>query len=344
MQTPKILIIIVGWNGEKFLTKCIKSLLKQTYKKFDILYIDNNSKDKSINTVSKFRVKIIRNKENLGFATANNQGFRHAIKNNFDAAVLLNQDTEVDKKWLEELIKTAYSRENIGITSSKVLLLDNRINVAGICYNYLGYAWAKGLYEKDKRQFDKEEEIASGTGCSMLIKKEVLNNIDWLDESYFVYCEDTDLCWRARLKGYKIYFSPKSIVYHHYMSNTKNKNAMYYYAERNRLTTIFKNYSKRTLILLSPMLALIELLSIGFSIYKRWFFKKIYSYIYNLKNLRLNTIKRIKVQTDRTVSDKEILNLYQKEFSFPETDLRIFKKIINPLLRGYITAIEKFIK
>jgi len=151
-------IIILNYNGKKFMKDCLSSVYKQTYRKFEVIVVDNSPGDGSANFIRKnFRkVKIIQPKKNLGFAEGNNFGVKNSKG---EYIVLLNQDTAVDKNWLKELI-TILENKNVVACQSKVLFFNqkNKINVTGIDTNFLGFGWCGNFGIIDKGQF-KDNEI-----------------------------------------------------------------------------------------------------------------------------------------------------------------------------------------
>jgi len=250
-MNPLASIIILNFNGKRFLKDCFESLKKQTHQSFEIILVDNGSTDDSVEFIKKKfpEVKIIINKENLGFAHANNQGFKIAKGKYF---ITLNNDTEADEKWLENLILIAESDEKIGMVASKILSLKNPnlIDSVGvnICLN--GMSRGRGRLEIDKGQYDRVEEIFLPSACAALYRREMLEEISFFDDSFFAYCEDTDLGIRGRLTDWKAFLSPQAVVYHYY-SGTGGKYSFFkaYLVERNYVWVVVKNFPLELLML-----------------------------------------------------------------------------------------------
>jgi GT2 family glycosyltransferase len=157
-----VFIIIVNWNGKQYLDDCISSLEDQTYKFFKTIIIDNNSSDDSVEFIKKkfIQIKIIQNTQNFGFAQGNNIGIKYALQNNADIIILLNNDTIVDKNWLQEMINTANSNKKIGLVQAKIFI-DNKdkkhiINTVGNNIHYLGFGYCGHYKEIDNGQFSKD--------------------------------------------------------------------------------------------------------------------------------------------------------------------------------------------
>lgn len=209
-KQPFCSIIVLNYNTRYLLRDCFNSLKKQNYPKdrYEVILVDNNSPDDSVKFTKKIFpwVKIRVLDKNHGFAEGNNKGVEVAQG---DYIIFLNTDTIVPKNWLPELVKVAASDKKIGICGSKIIderyggkyIGEGRINIFGIA--------------NPSVRDDRQKEVAWASGTSMLIKKEVLNKLGYcFDPSFFAYYEDTDLCWRTWLLGYKIIYVPTSIVDH----------------------------------------------------------------------------------------------------------------------------------
>lgn len=239
-MNPLVSVLIINWNGKHYLEDCLTSLYNQTYKNFEVIVFDNGSVDGSVEFVkSRFPdVHIIKNKENIGFAGGNNIAFKNA-KGDFIA--LLNNDTKVDILWLEELIKVMQSSKKIGICTAKVLRMGDPsiIDSTGLIFKS-GFPTGRGYSEKDTGQYDKQEEVWGATGTAVLLRREMINKIGLFDETFFAYCEDIDLSWRARNAGWKTVYVPTSICYH--VSGGTSKNfKIQELIEKNKARTLCKN-------------------------------------------------------------------------------------------------------
>jgi GT2 family glycosyltransferase len=251
----KAAIIIVNWNGKNFLKNCLDSVFRQTYKNFEIYFVDNGSMDGSIEFVNKYfpKSKIINLDKNYGFAKGTNEGIREAFKDNqVQYIVCLNNDTIVDKNWLKELIKTAEKSKIIGMVSSKILLPNGKIQNVGMYLNDTmgaGSNLLKGHLESPDN-FDSEIEIFSVCGAAFLVKKAVLTNIGLFDENFFAYAEDFDLSFRARLNGWKCLLSPNAIVTHlHSKTLGCVSEFKTFLIKRNSYLLVIKNFPTRKLIM-----------------------------------------------------------------------------------------------
>lgn len=239
MDNGKVAIIIVNWNGKKFLEDCLNSVYRQTYQNFDVYFVDNGSIDESVDFMMKNfpKTKIIKLENNTGFAKGNNIGIKEAFKDGeVEYIVCLNNDTIVESNWLEELVKTIEKHREAGAAQSKIFLGDRKtIHSTGAIINY--------DFSSDQRDFGKtnnyiniESEIDSAVGCSLLLRRSVIETCGLFEESYFAYKEDDEICFKIKKNGYKIFYSPNSIVYHlHSKTLGKQSPKKFYLNERNRL-------------------------------------------------------------------------------------------------------------
>jgi len=233
---PFCSILVINYNGKKYLEDCFDSLRRINYPKsrYEVIMIDNASADNSIKfVIKKFPwVKVLKLDKNYGFGGGCNKGIEMAKGEYF---VIINNDIHVDKEWLIELTKVARSGKKIGICGSKIVEFgggaggEGRLSIFGVPTYF--------------SKHNELEECFWVSDCSMLIKKEVVDNMGELyDPSYFMYFEEVDTCWRARLLGYNVFYVPSSIVYH-LGSATASKmgNIMKFYHYRNKIWTFKKN-------------------------------------------------------------------------------------------------------
>lgn len=218
---PLISIVIVNWNGMRFLPECLGSVFRETAS-FEVVLVDNGSEDGSVEYVKKDfpSVKVIEERENLGFAKGNNIGIA-AAKGKY--ILTLNNDTVLEKGFLERLQSAAEaSDEGTGMWAVKILSFDKKTidSVGGLLIYRDGLAKGRGRLEKDTGRYDTPKEVFMPSACAGLYRKSMLDKIGAFDEDFFAYCEDTDLGLRARLAGYTTVNVPEAIVYHHYSGTT----------------------------------------------------------------------------------------------------------------------------
>ncbi len=235
-------IVIINWNGAAHLPVCLQALRAQTYRNFEVIVADNASHDDSLPLLARDypEVKTVALPENRGFTGGNNAGIR-AAQGEF--IVLLNNDTEVDPCWLEEIIATFERHPEAGLVASKMKLFDRRdtFHTAGDFYRLDGIPGNRGVWEIDQGQYDREESVFSACGGSAAYRKSMLDQIGLLDEDFFYSCEDIDLAWRAQLAGWKCVYAPKAVVYHKLSASGGGATASFYDG-RNFLYVIAKDY------------------------------------------------------------------------------------------------------
>ena len=243
--SKQVSIIIPNYNGQKYLGDCFDSLYRLDFPRdtYEIIVVDNASSDGSREFIDAMypAVVLIKAEKNLGFASGCNLG----IKNSSGAyIVLLNNDTVVDSNWLKELVAVADTDPEIAIVGSK-LLFKHAPNVIQNAMSYLterGDGGDMGTHEPDEGQFDTIREGMAVCGASMLIRRTLIEDIGALDEDFFAYYEDMDLCYRTRFYGKKIVFAPKSVVYHIHSATSGEWSPLFtFLVLRNKLLIHLKN-------------------------------------------------------------------------------------------------------
>jgi hypothetical protein len=226
-KIPKVFIVVLNYNGGELIENCLKSLQEVEYSNLHILVVDNNSSDDSVVMIEeKFpKLKIIKNKKNSGFAEGNNVGIKFALKNEADYVLLLNQDTEVEPNFLSELIKEGEKDPKLGLLSP--LIFWKKTEKVWFSGGKISWWNMKTFHKFDLIEGD-DLETSFLTGCSLLIKKAVLEKIGLLDDDFFLYWEDVDYSVRAKKAGFKIQVVSKSIIYHFEASSELNKNKVYW--------------------------------------------------------------------------------------------------------------------
>jgi GT2 family glycosyltransferase len=221
-NSPKVAIVILNWNGQKFLENFLPSVKASSYSNFKIIIADNGSADNSVLFLeTKYPdIDLILLPENYGFA----KGYNLALKKiEADYYILLNSDAEVEPGWIEPMVNLLENNKTIAACQPKLLAYNNKefFEYAGGAGGWLdayGYPFAKGrvfdIQEKDKGQYDTSEPIFWASGAALFIRASVFKEMNGFDEYFFAHQEEIDLCWRIQLAGYKIYSCPESVVYH----------------------------------------------------------------------------------------------------------------------------------
>ncbi|MDO8842202.1 glycosyltransferase family 2 protein [Methanocalculus sp.] len=247
-----ISVIIVNFNGRDYLELCLSSLALQTFRDYEVIVIDNASSDGSVEYLKAHfpDVILVRATENLGFAGGVNAGIRVASG---EYIMTLNNDTRIDPDCLFHLMEVMEPDDSVGMTAGKMLFFDRRINSTGICISRSGAAWDRGMYEEDMGQYDRIEEVFGPCAGAALYRRQMLEEVGLFDEDFFLYMEDVDLAFRARLLGWKCVYTPYAHVYHiHGGTAGVGSDLAVYYGNRNVLWYVLKDFPVRILITSLP--------------------------------------------------------------------------------------------
>jgi GT2 family glycosyltransferase len=251
-------VLIVTYNSSETIKECLHSLDNQAFKDFELIIVDNNSKDdtlqiiESIKSYLHFPIKTIYKKENLGFAGGNNLALKY-ISQNCRYVGLLNPDAKADTQWLQKLVKEMEADKEIGVCASKILTYDGKyIDSAGIGMpaTLKGFNRGEG---KDIKQYNFMEYVFGACGCAAIYRKQLLDEIGFFDEDFFLIHEDVDICFRAHLAGWKVLFVPESKVYHKVRSSIRKMSDQdIYYSVRNVELVKIKNVPLKLFLIYMP--------------------------------------------------------------------------------------------
>lgn len=234
-------IVIPSWNGAHLLPACLDSLRCQTLTRFEVIVVDNGSRDATRAVLARYpEVRAIHLPTNQGFARAANAGIRVAAA---DALVLLNNDTEVEPFWLEALLAALEQGPDVGMATSKVRLFDRRevLHTTGDTIDLAGWAHNRGYGEVDRGQYDTQIDVFGANAAAAAYRRAMLADVGLFPSAFGSYLEDVDLAWRGRLAGWRCCFAPEAIVYHH-LSATGGGPLASYLVARNRIWLIARNY------------------------------------------------------------------------------------------------------
>jgi GT2 family glycosyltransferase len=250
-KNPLVSVVVLTCNGREHLEECLGSLLEQTWPGREIILVVNGSTDGSADLVRRRfgeTVRVIELPENIGYTGGNNAGLRAARG---DYVAVLNDDTRTDPRWLEAMVETLQRRPDCGLAACKILsyrepeIIDN---VGHLMYRD-GTFRGRGRLERDRGQYDREEEVLSPSGCAFLVRKAALDEAGLFDEDFFIYGDDADLSLRVRLAGWKAVYVPSALVYHKYSATTGAYSPFKaFLVERNRIWLTVKCFPPGPLI------------------------------------------------------------------------------------------------
>jgi GT2 family glycosyltransferase len=314
----KVSIIITTYNNQEIISECLNSIDEQTYKDFECILIDDNSADDTLKIIkNKFRwVRIITNNINVGPSINRNKGI-----NQSEGEFILTIDSDVilEKEWIRKQVDFLKKDDKCGIVGSKLIYYGtkDKINSIGGGMTLTGIGFdiinTRSIKKELISNNNSENKIEVLYVCSaaMMIKRKILDEIGLFDEDFFYGHEDTDLCWRTNIRGYKVYSNLDASAIHHTSFTMKKRPAiLYYYANKNRVTSLIKNYELHNVIIYLPVLLLLIFIDV---IFRSFRIEKLKSIIWNLKNIKNTLNKRKIVQKSRKVSDREIKHLISKK-------------------------------
>lgn len=263
-----ISVIVLNWNGQRFLERCLSALLAQTHHDSEIILVDNGSTDNSVQFVKDHfsTVRLIESPVNIGFAAGNNLGLSVA-RGEFIA--LLNNDAFPDPHWLESLLQVMQSDASIGTCASKMIFDSDRdrIDSAGIVIDTAGLAAHRLGGQMVTASEDTPVEVFGACAGAALYRRAMLDDIGVFDEDFFIYLEDVDLAWRAQWAGWKCVYVPEASVYHVHSATVKEgshfKNRL---LGRNKIWLLCKNYPFPPFLWYALLILAYDLMAVGYSI------------------------------------------------------------------------------
>ena len=306
MSAPKVSIIIVNYNGKELLQKCLDSLLKVNYDNFEIILVDNNSTDGTVEFITKNypSLIIIKLDSNKGFAEPNNVAAKIS-KGKY--LLFLNNDTVVTPNFISEMVKVMETDKKIAICQSLLLKPDGSIDSSGDFIDNLGVVY------NSKTKIDEIREVSSARGASMLVRSDIFEKLDGFDQKFFITFEDVDLCWRSWILGYRVLIIPTSIVYHEGgITIKKIKSEIAFHGFKNQLAMKITNFE--------PILAMRNMM-LFFGIYG---------------------IRELKIWLDYTISGSTKLSSTEYEDNIaPKPSFKVIAKSIFWILSNYGYLLKK---
>lgn len=299
-SSPLVSVVILNYNGlrylEQGLKECLDSVLRSNYQNLEVVFVDNGSTDNSLDFVrrnfAKSEIRIVENKNNLGFSEGFNAGIR-VTRGKY--VVLLSNDMTVDRNWLKPAIELLESDQRVGLVGFKRLVAGNRDLLDGIGGDlYLcGRVKLVGNHETDKGQYDINIDNLDFIGGAMVIRRKTLQQVGLFDPDFRIFSEDIDLCFRIRKRGYKTIYVHDALIWHRGQATLKGMDPrglfMEYIANRNRIRLNIIHFTMKRLLC-------------AFLIDSLWFAltnstsKKLLmrAYLWNLRNINITLKRRLR--------------------------------------------------
>jgi GT2 family glycosyltransferase len=333
-------IVVLTYNSSADLADCFGSLRRELGGRADVevVAVDNASTD---DTVPRLRaeypwVTLLQSDRNRGFAGGNNLGIRQAVSRGCEFVYLLNPDTAIGPRFLDEAIEAANAFPDAGAVQSLLLLHaePELVNTAGNELHFLGFGFC-GSFRKPSRDVpDQVREIAFASGAASLYRATALEAAGLFDDDLFLYQEDMDLGWRLRLAGWRSLVAPRSKVFHKYRFSRGG--GKYYFLERNRLLVLLKNLRWRNLLVLAPFLVAAELGILAIATSQGWARAKLRATAHLFRPEAWEHVRRGRREQARLrlVSDAAIVRMFTPILEFEGVTTPLIRRVVNPLMSG----------
>jgi hypothetical protein len=315
---PQISVIIPNWNGKHLLEDCLGAIRRQTFRDFETILVDDGSKDGSAEYVrAQFpEVQVLSLRENIGFAGGNIAGYAQATGN---LIVLLNNDTEAHPNWLEEIHRASRAYKDAGSFASKMMYFDERSRVenCGFEVGTAGVTVDLGRDKLDGPEWTQPRRVFGACGGAAAYRRQMLEDIGFLDPEFVMIYEDADLSFRGQLRGYECVYVPGAIVYHRYrVTIGKTPSRRVFYSQRNIEFVYLKSMPLALIVRSLPQRLLYE---VGAAIY---FSRQgagsafIRAKLDVLRHLPSIIRKRRAIQRRRTIANSRLRAILQKSLFF----------------------------
>jgi GT2 family glycosyltransferase len=242
-KAPRVVVIVLNWNGREDTLGCLKSLQDQDYLNWEPLVVDNGSEDGSVDAIHKAfpKVQVIEAGRNLGFTGGNNLGITAALERGAEFILMLNNDTTVARDLLTSFVGAAKEHPDAGVFGAKIYFLGDpqRLSYAGTRWNATGWDFdhiGKGMLDNGV-DFEQVQDTEYAHGCAMFFRASAARAVGLLDDRFFIMYEEVDWCFRAKKAGFRCLFVPQAKVWHQVSATFTGQRSMLYeyFIMRNRL-------------------------------------------------------------------------------------------------------------
>lgn len=266
-ESEKVSVIIVNWNGERFLERCLAALMDQTVKPHEIILVDNASTDSSVEIAQRFPlVRLVALEQNTGFSCGNNLAIEVAAEES-EWVALINPDAFAEPRWLEALLLAAESNPGFDVFGSKLVnaVDPSVLDGTGDAYHVSGLVWRTGHGAPVSVAMENECEVFSPCAAAALYRRSALRGLGGFDDDYFCYVEDVDIGFRLRLAGYRCLYVPMSVAHHVGSGTTGGQHSAFalYHGHRNLVWTFVKDMPGALFWLLLPLHILMNVSTIA---------------------------------------------------------------------------------
>jgi GT2 family glycosyltransferase len=322
--------IIVAYQSGANLLRCLESLAPDKQGDLEVIVVDNGSGDEIADAVALPYVRVLSPGRNLGYAAGSNLAARAASG---EALVFLNPDTVAAPGAIPRLAVTVRD-DSIGIAMARLRLLDEPelLNSSGNVLHLAAIAWM-GDYGRPVDLVSGTREITYACGAALAIRSRLFHELGEFTDRFFLYHEDVELGWRARMRGLRVVVDPAADVYHDYeFSRNARKN---YFMERNRLVFVLSAYSPRLLLVLSPVLVSAEVALVLLAAKEGWLGDKLAGWAWCARHARWLRRHRAETQRLRRVPDRVLARRLTPVIDPAAVGVPLAARVANPLVKAY---------
>lgn len=345
ISPERVTIAVITYNGEHLLEECLSAIKSQDYSECEIMVVDNNSTDQSVDLVkARFpEVKVLRMKENRGPSPARNVAIRKA---NTRYILLVDDDAVLAPDCVRILMNAINKFPEAAVWSPRVIYYNRRniIQYDGASLHYIGEAIINNSDTRIERALGKEPfSIDTAGGVAYIVDKEKALQVGLFDEDYFFGKTDTEFTFRLTISGFRCLNVPRAVVYHKVKKRGLTKA---FYQIRNRWFLILRTYSLKTILLILPSLLLYEISVLTFLAWKGTLSEYVRANLAVLKDFKRLMNKRRRVQALKKLSDGEVLeagDFYIRGDLIKKKFLRSAKNLLNCILNSYWRVVRNFI-
>jgi GT2 family glycosyltransferase len=327
---PRVSVVVVTYRTGPALTRCLDSLARQRPTP-EVVVVDNGAAGDEVDLARRRPfLTVVSPGGNVGFAAGCNAGARAASG---DVLLFLNPDAVVADGALEALAETL-ADARVGVAMARLRLLDSPtlLNSGGNVVHVAGFAWVGGHGEPVETAAELRD-VPFASGAALAVRAETFRELGGFTDELFIYSEDLELAWRARLRGLRVVMNPRADVFHEYeFGRNADKR---YYLERNRLVFVLSAFSGRLLALLAPVLLAAELATAALAWRERWLRAKVAGWGWIFRNLRWLARHRRETQALRRVPDRELAGHLTPVLDPAVVDAPAVVEPLNRLVAGY---------